>query len=222
MLRNIRPLFDGTTIHLYGTDGVSQLVHYELNTPGIVTLAENVTQVVQKSGQVYGYFNVEQPFGGRVYTYVSAIKQKDGTLRVYGTNGGELIEFTRDASGKWRVGNLTNDIKSTDGVKNDSRIPANFVFGAPNVYEDRLNERHVLQINADGEIIEYYMLANETQKRFHTQNINLRIGNDSLITNLRYRAAALASTAFVSTNSTTNSSTSANAAASVFVASYIS
>ena len=72
MLRNIRPLFDGTTIHLFGTDAVSQLVHYELNTSGTVTLAENVTQVVQKTGQVYGYFNFEQPFGGRVYTYVSA------------------------------------------------------------------------------------------------------------------------------------------------------
>ena len=72
MLRNIRPLFDGTTIHLFCTDAVSQLVHYELNTSGTVTIAENVNQVVQKSGQVYGYFNFEQPFGGRVYTYVSA------------------------------------------------------------------------------------------------------------------------------------------------------
>ena len=141
---------------------------------------------------------------------------------MYGTNGGELIEFTRDASGKWRVGNLTNDIKSTDGVKNNSRIPANFVFGAPSVYEDQLGERHILQINADGEVIEYYMLANEAQKRFHTQNINLRIGNDSLITNLRFRATPLTTTASISTNSTTSGSTSANAAASVFAAPYIS
>ena len=222
MLRNITALFDGTTIHLFGTDGVAQLVHYELNTSGTVTLAENVTQVVQKSGQVYGYFSFLQPFGGRVYTYVSAIMQKDGTLRVYGTNGGELIEFTRDNAGKWRVGNLTFDIKSTDGVKNNSRIPANFVFGAPSVYEDKSNERHILQINADGEVIEYYTLANETQKRFHTQNINLRIGNDSLISNLRFRAAPLRTTASISSNSTTNSSTSASAGASVFAAPSVS
>ncbi len=221
MLRNIDPLFDGTTIHLFGTDGVSRLVHYEVNTSSTVTLAENVTQVVQKSGEVYGYFNFEQPFGGRVYTYVSAIRQKDGTLRVYGTNGGELIEFTRDAAGKWRVGNLTNNIKSTDPVANDSRIPANFVFGAPSVYEDQLNERHVLQINAEGEIIEYYMLANDPQKRFHTQNINLRIGSDSLVTNLRFRATPLASTASLNVASTTSKATSANAAASVFAAPYI-
>ena len=52
MLRNIRPLIDGTTIHLFGTDGVSRLVHYELNSAGTVTLAENVTQVVQESGGV--------------------------------------------------------------------------------------------------------------------------------------------------------------------------
>ena len=222
MLRNITPLLDGTTIHLFGTDGVAQLVHYELSPSGAVTLAENVTQVVQKSGKVFGYFDFERPYGGRVYTYVSAISQKDGTLRVYGTNGGELIEFTRDASRAWRVGNLTNDIKSTDGVKNDSRIPANFVFGAPSVYEDQSGERHILQINADGEVIEYYMLANETQKRFHTQNINLRIGNDSLITNLRFRAAPLTTTASISTISTTRSSKSFSAAASVFAAPYIS
>lgn len=222
MLRNIFPVLDGTTIHLFGTDGVSQLVHYELDSMGNVTLAENVTQGVQKTGEVYGYFNFEQSYGGRVYTYVSAIKQTDGTLRVYGTNGGELIEFTRDTSGKWRVGNLTNDISSTDGVKNSSRIPANFVFGAPSVYEDMSKERHILQINADGEIIEYYTLANDPQKRFHTQNVNLRLGDSSLITNLRYRASSLQSTASVSSNSTSSSATSAGATASLFAAPFVS
>ncbi len=220
MLRNIRPLVDGTTIHLFGTDGVSQLVHYELDTSGTVTLAENVTQVVQKSGEVYGYFN-EKTYGGRVYTYVSAIKL-DGNLRVYGTNGGELIEFTRNPAGKWRVGNLTNDIQSTDGVKSDSRIPANFVFGAPSVYQDKSNERHILQINADAEIVEYYTLANDVPKRFHTQNVNLRIGNDSLITNLRFRATSLQSTASVSANSASRSATSLGATASLFATPYVS
>ena len=220
MLRNIRPLVDGTTIHLFGTDGVSQLVHYELNTSGTVTLAENVTQVVQKSGDVYGYFNFEQPYGGRVYTDVSAIKL-DGNLRVYGTNGGELIEFTRDSAGKWRVGNLTNDIASTDGKKNAARIPANFVFGAPSVYEDKSKERHLLQINADGEIIEYYTIANEPQKRFHTQNINLRIGDKSLISNLRFQADSLQTTASVNSNTTKLSPVSSSSTASVFAASYV-
>ena len=220
MLRNIRPLIDGTTLHLFATDGVSRLVHYELNASGTVTLAENVTQVVQNSGEVYGYFNFLQQYGGRVYTYVSAIRQTDGALRVYGTNGGELVEFTRDTTGKWRVGNLTNDINSTHGTATGSRTPANFVFGSPSVYHDQLRERHILQINADGEIIEYYTLANDPQSRFHTQNVNLRIGEDSLITNLRFRATSLQTTASVSSNSAVGSASSTGGSASNFAAPY--
>ena len=221
MLRNIRPLIDGTTLHLFGTDGVSRLVHYELNSAGTVTLAENLTQVVQKSGDVFGYFDLQQPYGGRVYTYVSAIRQSDGTLRVYGTNGGELIEFTRDTTGKWRVGNLTNDINSTHGAATGSRTPANFVFGSPSVYQDQLKERHILQINADGEIIEYYTLANDPQNRLHTQNVNLRLGNDSLITNLRFRATSLQTTASVNSNSTVSSASAPGGSASNFAAPYV-
>ena len=167
-----------------------------------------MTQVVQKSGEVHGYFNFNQQYGGRVYTYVSSIRQTDGTLRVYGTNGGELIEFTRDTTGKWRVGNLTNDINSTHGAATGSRTPANFVFGSPNVYQDQLRERHILQINADGEVVEYYTLANDPQNRFHTQNVNLRLGKDSLITNLRFRATSLQTTASVTRASSTGSSAS--------------
>ena len=222
ILRNIQPLVDGATIHLFATDGVARLIHYQLDSNGKVMLAENVTQLVQKTGQVFGYFDFQKAYGGRVYTYVSATKDNDGNIRVYGTNGGDLIEFTLDTAGKWRVGNLTNDIKSTDGVKNDSRIPANFVFGAPSVYRDTTGERHVLQINAEGEIVEYYTLANDPQKRFHTQNVNLRIGDDSKIENLRFRSSSVESTASVQSIPIISSSVSSGSTASLFAAPYVS
>ncbi len=206
MMRNIRPLVDGTTIHLFATDGTARLVHYELDFNGNVTRAENISKLVEATDQVFGYPVFQRPFAGRVYTYVSAVKQSDGNLRVYGTNGGELIEFTRNPAGLWRVGNLTNDIRSTDGVKSNTRVPANAVFGAPTVYSNSLGERHILQINADGEMVEYYTLANDPNARFHTQNINLRLGSKSTIPNLRFSAQSVPMSAAVvaTTSAATN------------------
>lgn len=192
MLRNIRPLLDGDTIHLFGGDGVSRLVHYELDRDGNVTRAENVTRATVSSN-AYGYFSFERPYAGRVYTYVSVVRETDGSLRVYGTNGGELIEFTRDPAGQWRVGNLTNDIRSTNPITPatpGSRIPANAVFGAPAAYITAGGDRHILQINANGEVVEYYTMPGDSSGRIHTQNVNLRRGSAGQITDLRFRTNA--------------------------------
>jgi hypothetical protein len=111
-------------------------------------------------------------------------------LRVYGTNGGELIEFTRNPAGQWRVGNLTNDVRSTNPTTTENRVPANAVFGAPAAYITPAGDRHILQINANGEVVEYFTLFGEAGNPLHTQNVNLRRGKEAQIVNLRFRATA--------------------------------
>ncbi len=191
MFRNIRPFVDGPIIRLFGTDGVSRLVHYELDANGNVLKAENVTRNVQAdiANRVFGYFDFEQPYGGRVYTYLSVIKESDGNLRVYGTNGGELVEFTRSPTGAWRVWQSHQQCPQYRGCQHAPHS-SQCRFRCPGAYINSLGERHILQINGDGEIVEYFTLADDPTKQIRTQNINLRVGETSKITNLRYRAEA--------------------------------
>lgn len=181
--------------HVYATDGNSRLVHIEIDYGGNnVSRAENVTKIIAESmtdndtqnDLAEGYFSFQEPYAGRTYSGLEILFNDQGDQFVYGTNGGELILFINDSSG-WRAANLTNDIYSfhgnidgpNRGGENQApaeRIPGNNVFGSPAGYSKSNNDRHLFQINAEGEVIEYYVTFDESIPRFHTQNINLRIG----------------------------------------------
>jgi hypothetical protein len=180
-------LVDGER-HVYATDGNSRLVHYTITDGAAV--AENVTQIVVNAGTTFGYFDFQDPHGGRVYTGLEVLIGQDGRHFVYGTEGSSLVLFIREAgqSGNWRVSNLTNDTYSIYGDAGDrtdsrapaARVPANAVFGSPGGYIEGNGDRHIFQINAEGEVVEYYIVFNQVPSgsvpRFHTQNINLRTG----------------------------------------------
>jgi hypothetical protein len=157
--------------HLFGNDGTSRLVHLQSDGSN-GWIAENVSKLTAPAAS--GYFGFQQDYASRVYSEI-AIVQDDETARlfVYGTNGGDLVEFTLDA-GNWSCANLTNDLTRGSVASQVSRVTANNVFGAPDAYLSPNGARHVLQINVDGEIVEYILHRNGS---FATQNINLARGN---------------------------------------------
>jgi VCBS repeat-containing protein len=173
-------VFAGGKRHVFAMDGNSRLVHFEFDSDAALARVSNVTNLVAANNQTFGYFNFQQSFGGRAYTETSTVVGPDGAVYVYGTNGRDLVEFKRSSSGGWQAANLTNDIFSTDGAARTagSRVGANEVFGAPTAYIQPDGERHILQINADGEVVEYFYTPQTSMPRFHTQNINLASGND--------------------------------------------
>ena len=177
IMRNVRAMTIGTTRHLFATDGVSRLVHWEVDDTAV--RQENVSNLTTDPDSNFGYYGFQQPFAGRVYTYVAPLIARDGTIRVYGTNGGNLVEFTRSPDGSWRVGNLTQDTNSTFGADRPRpRVPANAVFGAPAAYTDSNGGRHVLQINVEGEVVEYFTYGDlfggdsDSANRINSQNVN--------------------------------------------------
>jgi streptogramin lyase len=179
VFQSVEAVLAGGKRHVFAMDGNSRLVHFEFDSELAVARATNVSNVVTANNQAFGYFNFQQPFGGRAYTETAPVVGQDGTVFIYGTNGRDLIEFKKLASGGWQAANLTNDIFSTDGPARTatSRVGANEVFGAPTAYLQPDGERHILQINADGEVVEYFYTPQTSPPRFHTQNINLASGN---------------------------------------------
>ena len=134
-----------------------------------------------------GYFPFQEAFAGRVYSGLEVLVDRAGTQFVYGTNGGELILFRKEIGQQWRVANLTNDIFSVNGNLDGPnrggagqapafRVSANNVFGSPGGYIEANGDRHLFQINKEGEVVEYFILADEAIQRFHTQNINFVTG----------------------------------------------
>lgn len=135
-----------------------------------------------------GYFPFQEEFAGRLYSGLEVLVNDKGEQFVYGTNGGELILLyqQKDQNGNdkpWRAANLTNDIYSSSGNIEDrtgpaaNRIAGNNVFGSSGGYIDlETGDRHLFQINGQGEVIEYYIqFIPGEQPRFHTQNISLLI-----------------------------------------------
>ncbi len=168
----------GSTRHIYATDGNSRLVHYSIDRIRNVVWAENVSKKVnertnQSNVEATGYFPFQADFVGRVYSGLEVLKDSANTQFVYGTNGGELILFIKKTGEDWRLANLTNDVFSPfDDNNSITRVPGNNVFGSPGGYAEANGDRHLFQINKEGEVIEYYLLANESMPRFHTQNID--------------------------------------------------
>ncbi len=153
----------GTVRHVFATDGSSRLVHVALSADGSILVEENLTELTKNLAA--GYASYQQDFAGRVYSGVTPAIAPNGDLFVYGTTGRELIEFRRPVGGSWQATNLTEG------------LPANRVFGAPTAYILPDGARHALQINEDGEVIEYYQLAGGLP--FVTQNITLLRGNSA-------------------------------------------
>jgi hypothetical protein len=184
-------------------ENVSQLVANSLEdntidnetttvTTGGVT-REVVTQTsmdIAANDQAFGQFPFQEPYVGRVYSGLEVLVGSDGRHFIYGTEGSSLILFIRGGGqpDDWRVSNLTNDTYSIYGDAGDrtdsrapaARVPANAVFGSPGGYIEDNGDRHIFQINAEGEVVEYYIVFNQVPSgsvaRFHTQNINLRTG----------------------------------------------
>lgn len=174
IFQNVNAVLAGGKRHIFGTDGHSRLVHLEIDAVTLSVSAENVTELTKVAAT--GYFDTfqqgtGQEFAARVYPDLSVlVDPADGKLFVYGTNGLDLVEFTRSGT-SWTAADLTNDIMKGIG----SRIPANKVFGAPGAYVTSAGDRHVFQINADGDVIEYAF--RKAGGHFNTQNINLARGN---------------------------------------------
>ncbi len=185
VMRNVRALTMPNGVrHVFATDGTSRLVHYTIDSSTV--LQENISQQTADNGQNFGYFPFQQPFTGRVYTYVAPLVEDDGTIRVYGTNGGDLIEFTLPPGGQWRVANLTNDTNGTYGADGPGyRVPANAVFGGPTAYKDSNGGRHILQINGEGEVVEYFTYGDKLfpsaadADRINSQNVNFFSGQST-------------------------------------------
>lgn len=189
ILQSVEAVISGGVRHVFGTDGSSRLVHLTVDGDANVTLAENVSQLIADTtadntvdsnganvdtngdDRVSGYFPFQMPYVARVYTELAPIVNADGSLSVYGTNGGDLV-LLQQVGGNWVGANLSKDI---DPTTPNEFTPANFVFGAPDAYLDGNGDRHILQINSSGEIVEYIFDASEVQ--FSTQNINLARGN---------------------------------------------
>jgi len=146
--------------HVFGSDGASRLVHVTIQPDG-TTKAENVTELTKALAT--GYSAYQQPFAARVYGGANPVVAPDGQIFVFGTNGRDLVQFQMTAGGAWSAANLTNR-------------PANRVFGNPSAYISPNGDRHVLLINEDGELIEYYQL---TGLEFATTNLTLAQGNST-------------------------------------------
>ena len=197
VFQDVYAIGGGQKNHVFAGDGNARLVHFEIDRESGAVQAENVTELARDARQLFGYFPFQQEFGGRVYAEIAPLFV-NGELFVYGTNGQDLIEFRRPVGGVWQAANLSNDLYSTSGAnrggpgqppvanKTNGRFPANFVFGAPGAYVSPDGDRHILQINADGEIIEYYFdTAANPFARFHTQNITLRLAPSASADNYR-------------------------------------
>lgn len=161
VFQDVEAVAVGSTRHVFASDGSSRLVHVEVRPDGISI--ENVTELVRATAT--GYAPFQQPFAARVYAGSDVSVGPDGTLFVHGTNGRDLVEFERTPAGRWTAANLTNR-------------PANRVFGNPSGYVLPNGDRHVLMINEDGDVVEYYKLAG---LEFATYNITLAQGNTSLV-----------------------------------------
>ena len=148
------------TRHVFGSDGSSRLVHVTIQPNGTAS-AENVTELTKDLAS--GYSAYQQPFAARVYGGANPVVTTDGQIFVYGTNGRDLVEFQRTTDGKWSAADLTNR-------------PANRVFGNPSAFLAPNGDRHVLLINEDGEMIEYYKLHGLD---FATVNLTLTQGNST-------------------------------------------
>ena len=189
ILQSVEAVISEGVRHVFGTDGTSRMVHLVVDGNANVTLAENVSQLIADTttdntvgtnganidtngnDRVSGYFPFQMPYVARVYTELAPIVNPDGSLSVYGTNGGDLV-LLHQIGGEWFGANLSKDI---DPTTPNEFTPANFVFGAPDAYVDANGDRHILQINKSGEIVEFTFDASENQ--FSTQNINLARGN---------------------------------------------
>jgi hypothetical protein len=144
IFQDVSAIVVGSTRQVFGTDGNSRLVHVTIGPNG--DSAENVTELAKSSA--IGYSPYQIPFAGRIYSDLGVVLDPtNGDLYVYGTNGRDLVEFSKPADGsRWQVTDLTN------------ALPANRVFGAPTAYVTANGDRHILQINEDGEVVEYYKL----------------------------------------------------------------
>lgn len=160
IFQDVQAYLVGGSRHVFGVLG-SSLVHYDVTNPASA-FAENVTSQVQPTAG--GYASFQQPFAARVYTNLAVLPNPGGDFYVYGTNGRDLVEFRR-VGGAWSANNLTNNTLA------GSATESNAIFGAPAGYQTADGDRHILQINADGEVVEYYYWA--ADNRFHTQNITL-------------------------------------------------
>jgi hypothetical protein len=160
VFQDVSALAAGGVVHVFGVDEAGELIHLTSGPDGNVLGAEDVTATGQPTAQ--GYSAYQQPFAGRVLPDVSVLAAPDGTLTVYGTNGRDLVEFRRPPGGTSQIRDLTN------------ALPANRVFGGPAAYLLPDGEIHVLAINEDAEVIEYYRLSGQD---FSTQNITLALGN---------------------------------------------
>jgi hypothetical protein len=160
LFQDVSVVASGTNRIVFGTDGTSRLVAVTITPTG--DSAQNITELT-KAGAV-GYSSYQQPFAARVYDDVSADVSPNGDIYVYGTNARDLIEFFKPAGGNWQATDVTN------------ALPANKVFGAPELYITPNGDRHILQINEEGEVVEYYKLVGQP---WSTQNITLSDGNSA-------------------------------------------
>ena len=166
--------------HIFGIDGNTRLVQLTVtdDTSRMVS-AQNITELTKETAS--GYFDFQQEFAARVYSGISVLVSDPGDrMFVYGTNGSDLVLFIFDANKpagqQWTASNLTNDTtKGNAPAEGLSRVPGNNVFGAPGAYITENGDRHILQINAEGEVVEFHF--RQEDDLFVTNNINLAAGN---------------------------------------------
>ena len=109
ILQSVDAVISGGVRHVFGTDGSSRLAHLAVDGDANVTLAENVSQLIADTttdntvdanganvdtngnDRVSGYFPFQMPYVARVYTELAPIVNPNGSLSVYGTNGGDLV-----------------------------------------------------------------------------------------------------------------------------------
>jgi hypothetical protein len=165
VFQDVAAVTDGSLQYVFAADGASRIVAIVVGPSGVIS-AQNVTELAD-TGQatVSGYSAYQMPFAGRVYGDLSAaVDPTNGDIYVEGNNGRDLVEFHLAAApgSRWQVTDLTN------------ALPANKVFGTPAIYILPNGDRHILMINEDAEMIEYYNLV---PGQLSTQNITLSLGN---------------------------------------------
>jgi hypothetical protein len=164
VFQDVAALTQGNTQYVFATDGSSRMVAITIGSAGQIS-AQNVSAAVETAGTAVGYSAYQMPFAGRVYGDLSAaVAPTTGDVYVEGTNGRDLVEFHLPAApnSPWQITDLTN------------ALPANKVFGTPAIYILPDGNRHILMINEDAELIEYYNLV---PGQISTQNITLASGN---------------------------------------------
>jgi hypothetical protein len=164
VFQDVTALTQGTTQYIFACDGASRMVATTIGSGGQIS-AENVSVAVEAAGTAVGYSAYQMPWAGRVYGDLSAaVDPTNGDIYVEGTNGRDLVEFRLPSApnSQWQVTDLTN------------ALPANKVFGTPAIYILPNGDRHILMINEQAELIEYYNLV---PGQISTQNITLASGN---------------------------------------------